>query len=429
MTDSVPARQKIAIVGSGVSGLVTAYLLHPDHDITLFEANDYIGGHTHTTEVEQEGRIYSVDTGFIVFNEHTYPNFVRLLNRLNVASQTSDMSLSVRCEATGLEYNGTSLNKLFAQRRNLYRPSFHRMLKDILRFYRESRELLDGEDHSTTLGDYLAQNRYSREFVDHHIVPMGAAVWSASPGNMRLFPARYFVQFFYNHGFLNVHDRPQWRTVAGGSHQYVKAIVALLGDRIRLGCPVTSVARHPESIKIRLKNGVAEPFDAVILAVHSDQALHMLSDPSPAEREILGAIPYQPNETVLHTDASLLPRTRRAWASWNVHLPEQVDDRVTVTYDMNILQNLKAPETVCVTLNRSEAIDPERVILSQTYHHPVYTVETVAAQRRRDEINGINRTYYCGAYWGCGLHEDGVKAALRVAKPFDRTLQEVKTDM
>ncbi|MDA0747320.1 MAG: FAD-dependent oxidoreductase [bacterium] len=416
-------RRNVAIVGSGISGMVAAHLLHQDCEITVFEANDYIGGHTHTVDVPLEGTVYPVDTGFIVFTEAAYPNFVTLLNRLGVASQPSAMSFSVKCEATGLEYNGTSLNKLFAQRRNLFRPSFYRMLKDILRFYREASELLEGEDEGMTLGAYLEQNRYSQVFVQQHILPMGAAIWSASPDAMLRFPARYFVRFFDHHGFLKVNDRPQWRVIQGGSKQYAEALTRPFVNRIRLRTPVVSVRRGKDGVRVSLRDGSTERFDDVVLAVHSDQALRMLADPSSAEQEVLGSIRYQANRTVLHTDVSVLPKNRRAWASWNYFLPEKRTSHATVTYNMNMLQSLDAPETFCVTLNAKEGgVDPGRVIQEMVYHHPMYTPETLAAQARHGEINGVNRTYYCGAYWGFGFHEDGVKSALAALKPMGYAL-------
>lgn len=414
-------RQKIAIVGTGISGLVCAHLLHEDHEIAVFEANDYVGGHTHTIEVDVQGKTYAVDTGFIVFTEPKYPNFVRLLQRLKVASQPAPMSFSVRDEATGLEYNGTSLNALFAQRRNLLRPSFYRMLADILRFYREAPELLEGEDDAITLGQYLSDNRYSREFVSYHIAPMGAALWSTAPENMFEFPAQYFVRFFHHHGFLQRHNRPGWRTVAGGSHQYVKALIAPMRHRVRLNCPVFEVRRFEDRVEVRHAQGT-ETFDQVILAVHSDQALRMLADASGAEQEILGAIRYAENPTVLHTDDAVLPHNRRAWASWNYCLPEKQVDRATVTYNMNMLQNIDAPVTFCTTLNRDLDIDPEKVIQKMTYHHPQYTPATIRAQKRHGEINGVNRTFFCGAYWGFGFHEDGVRSGLAVTRHFGKTL-------
>ncbi|MBK8537782.1 MAG: FAD-dependent oxidoreductase [Candidatus Competibacteraceae bacterium] len=408
---------KIAIIGTGISGLTAAWQLHREHDLTLFEANDYIGGHTHTVDVDVQGQYYAVDTGFIVFNDWTYPNFIHLLEQLGVASQPTLMSFSVRCERTGLEYNGENLNTLFAQRRNLFRPSFHRMIRDILRFNREAPALLEVNDHSAiSLNAYLRERAYSREFTEQYILPMAAAIWSAEPALMSEMPARFFVQFFKNHGLLSVSDRPQWRVIQGGSRNYVEHLTAPFRDRIRLNCPVEWVRRTPNQVQIKPKHGPLEHFDEVVFATHSDQALRLLADSTVKEREILGAIPYQENEAVLHTDIRLLPRRKLAWAAWNYHLPLQSQNRVAVTYDMNILQGLDAPETFCLTLNRSEAIDPARILYRTTYHHPVFTEAGVRAQARRDEISGVNRTWYCGAYWSYGFHEDGVNSGLVVGQ-------------
>jgi predicted NAD/FAD-binding protein len=406
---------KIAIIGTGISGLTAAWRLHRQYDLTLFEANNYIGGHTNTVEVGVGGRRYAVDTGFIVFNDRTYPNFIDLLEQLGVASQPTRMSFSVRCERTGLEYNGENLNTLFAQRRNLFRPSFHRMIRDILRFNREAPALLDGE-REISLNAWLREGNYGREFTEHYILPMAAAIWSAEPGMMGAMPARFFVRFFKNHGLLSVNDRPQWRVIQGGSRNYVEPLTAPFRDRIRLKCPVEWVRRHPTHVQVKPWGGPAERFDEVIIATHSDQALRLLVDPTAKEREILGAIPYQENEAVLHTDARLLPRRKLAWAAWNYHLPAQPRDHVAVTYNMNILQSLDGPETFCVTLNRSEAIDPARILYRTTYHHPVFTAAGVKAQARRAEISGVNRTWYCGAYWSYGFHEDGVNSGLAAAR-------------
>jgi len=406
---------RIAIIGTGISGLSAAWALHRDHALTLFEAGDYIGGHTHTVDVEVQGRPYAVDTGFIVFNDWTYPQFIELLDRLQVASRPTQMSFSVRCERSGLEYNGETLNTLFAQRRNLFRPAFHRMIRDILRFNREAPALLEQEQDSS-LDDYLRAGRYSREFIDHYILPMAAAIWSAEPAIMGQMPARFFVRFFKNHGLLSVKDRPQWRVITGGSRCYVEALVAPFRERIRLNCPVEWLRRQAGQVEIKPVGGAVEYFDQVIIATHSDQALRLLADPSAQEREILGALPYQENDVVLHTDTRLLPQRRLAWAAWNYHLPAQPRDRVAVTYNMNILQGLEAPQTFCVTLNRSDAIDPARMLYRTTYHHPVFTTAGVQAQARRAEISGVNRTWYCGAYWRNGFHEDGVDSGLAVAR-------------
>jgi predicted NAD/FAD-binding protein len=331
------------------------------------------------------------------------------------------MSFSVCCERTGLEYNGNNLNSLFAQRRNLFRPSFYRMLRDILRFNREALALLDrGDDEEITLMAFLKQRNYGQEFIEHYLIPMGAAIWSAQPDVMGSAPLRYFIRFFKNHGLLSIHDRPQWRVIQGGSRRYAERLIAPFRDRIRLNNPVAWIRRHPTQVQIKPQQGELERFDAVIIATHSDQALRLLADPSHQEREILGAIPYQENAVVLHTDTRLLPRRRLAWAAWNYHIPEQAQANVAVTYNMNILQGLAAPATLCVTLNHSEFIDPDKILFRTLYHHPVFTPQAVAAQARRDEINGVNRTWYCGAYWGYGFHEDGVNSALAVGNQIGR---------
>ncbi len=413
---------RIAVIGTGISGMLAAYLLSQDHDLTVFEANDYIGGHTRTIQVDMDGRVYDVDTGFIVFNDRTYPYFIKLMEKLGVESQPSSMSFSVKCEKTGLEYNGTSLNALFAQRRNFFRPSFYTMIRDILRFNRESVSVLEADDQTTTLGDYLENNRYSAQFIEHYIVPMGAAIWSAPPEEMQRFPVGYFVRFFKNHGMLSVKDRPQWRVIRGGSFRYVDALTGPYRDRIRLKAPIQSVRRHSGWVEVTPENGKAEKFDRVVIAAHSDQALAMLADPTEAEKRILGAMPYQENEAILHTDSSLLPRRRLAWASWNYHLLANGRGRVAVTYNMNILQSLTASRQFCVTLNRTDAIDPAKIIRRIVYHHPVYNARSIAAQKQHAAVNGVNHTYFCGAYWGYGFHEDGVNSALRVAKYFGKDL-------
>ena len=410
---------KIAVIGTGIAGNVAAYHLAKEHEITVFEAAGYVGGHTNTVDVDYRRQSYAVDTGFIVFNDWTYPEFIGLMDELGVASQASSMSFSVSCEKTGFEYNGTTRNALFAQRSNLLRPSFYRMIGDILRFNREAPALLAGDDENTTLGEYLDAGGYTRRFVDHYIVPMGAAIWSADPQGLKDMPVRFFVQFFHNHGMLNIKNRPTWRVVKGGSARYVEKLVAGHRDRIRLNCPVQSIRRRPDGVEIVSAQGHTELFDQVFMACHSDQALALLSDATPLEREVLGAIPYQENEAVLHTDESLMPRRRLAWAAWNYHLLEREQDRVALTYNMNILQNIDAPCQFCVTLNNTQAIDPKKVIRTITYDHPVLTREGVAAQHRHAEVNGVNRTYFCGAYWRNGFHEDGVVSALKALEHFD----------
>jgi uncharacterized protein len=405
---------RVAIIGAGVSGLVCAHRLHSEHDVVVFDASDRAGGHANTVRVETEGGVYDLDTGFIVFNDRNYPNFERLLDELDVATQASPMSFGVS-DGVDFEYNGASPNGLFASRGQMIKPSFHRMIADLVRFNRDARELLASED-DPSLREWLAVGGYSRAFVERLIVPQAAAVWSADPAQMWSFPARFLVEFFDNHGMLGFRERPRWRTITGGSRRYVEALTRPWRERLRLSTPVTEITRHPDHVAVSSRECEPERFDVVVIATHSDQALALLADPSEREREVLLAIPYQSNEAVLHTDRSLLPRRRRAWASWNYHLDEGVPGRCTVTYHMNSLQSLRADREFCVTLNRTAAIDPERIIRTIQYAHPVYTPAGVAAQSRHHEISGRNRTHYCGAYWGWGFHEDGVKSALRVVR-------------
>ena len=414
---------RIAIVGAGISGLTAAHLLHRRHDIAVFEANAYAGGHTNTIRVDTEYETHHVDTGFIVFNDRNYPNFERLLGRLGVAGQPSDMSFAVSDERGDFEYASTSANGLFAKRAHLAAPWFHRMLADVVRFQHAARALISGRaDGRVSLGDWVEQLRFSRPFIDRVIVPQASAVWSADPRQMWSFPARFLAEFFDNHGMLGLRDRPRWRTVTGGSARYVEALTAPWRDRLRLSTPVHSIERRDDHVLVRPRGSAPERFDEVIVATHSDQALRMLTDPTDREHELLGAIPYQPNEAVLHTDERLLPRRRRAWASWNYHLLDDPPGKSTVTYHMNRLQALEADREFCVTLNRSEAVDPEKVIRTISYAHPVFTAAGEAAQARFDEISGRNRTHYCGAYWGWGFHEDGVRSGLRVAERFGTRL-------
>lgn len=414
---------KIAIIGSGISGLTSAYLLNRRHDITLFEASDWIGGHTHTVNVTVDGQDYAVDTGFIVFNDWTYPNFIRLLGQLGVAFKPTEMSFSVTDPDSGLEYNGNNLNSLFAQRRNLLSPGFWGMLRDILRFNKEARRDLEEQriDATTTLDHYLKANGYGERFVLHYIVPMGAAIWSMSMADMLGFPLQFFVRFFKNHGLLSVSNRPQWCVIEGGSSAYVEPLTATFKQKIRLNCPVTRVERDEDGVVIHSATG-SERFDKVVFACHSDQALQLLASPSAAERSILGALPYADNEVVLHTDTRLLPERKLAWASWNYRLGGPGHTLAAVTYDMNILQGIQSNTTFCVSLNQSAAISPFKVLAKYTYAHPQYSLAAVAAQARWEELNGAQHTFYCGAYWASGFHEDGVVSALRVARAFGETL-------
>ena len=400
-----------------MSGLVAAHLLAREHEVTVFEANAYAGGHTNTVRVDTPHETHYVDTGFIVFNDRNYPNFGRLLSQLGVGHQASDMSFAVSDEAGDFEYSSTSPNGLFAKRAHLATPWFHRMVADLVRFQREARELLHLTGPGPSLGHWLEDRGYSRPFVERLIVPQASAVWSADPRQMWTFPARFLAEFFHNHGMLGLRDRPRWRTVRGGSHAYVHALLARFPGHVRLRTPVDAVRRHGDHVAITPRGAGAERFDEVVLATHSDQARALLGeDASDREHELLAAIPYQRNEAVLHTDTRLLPRRRRAWASWNYHLLAEPTSASTVTYHMNRLQSLRAEREFCVTLNRSEAIDPGKVIRTIEYAHPVFTSTGQGAQRRVEEISGRNRTHFAGAYWGWGFHEDGVVSGLRVAR-------------
>ncbi len=411
---------KIAIIGTGIAGNVAAYYLNQDHHVTVFEANDYIGGHTHTHDIDCNGQQFTLDTGFIVFNFKTYPFFTKLLEELDVQVQPSLMSFSVKCEGSGLEYNGTTLNSLFAQRLNLFRPSFYRMIRDILRFNREAPQFLANVNTKTTLGEYLIQGAFSDEFIDRYLVPMGSAIWSANFSQIYAMPAQFFIRFFHNHGMLSVDDRPTWYVIQGGSKNYVDKLTTSFRDRIRTNSPVEQIRRDRTFVSVKAKYLPPERFDSVFIATHSDQALRLLSDATALEEEVLRPMAYQTNEAVLHTDEGMLPTRKRAWAAWNYHIPLNIQNRVAVTYNLNILQNIQAPVQFCVTLNNSQGIAPRKILKRMTYYHPIFSTESVLAQQRHSEINGQNRTYFCGAYWRYGFHEDGVVSALQALEDFRR---------
>jgi len=423
------AAVRIAIVGAGVSGLVAAHLLHREHEIVVYEAGSYAGGHANTVRVDTPLGSHHVDTGFVVMNDRNYPNLTRLLDKLGVAGQPTHMSFSVKGEEEDFEYAGTPRG-LFCQPSNLLSPRFQRMIIDLLRFNRELRQMLAEQGPASQAGEsldeFLARRRFSPAFVERLIVPQVSAVWSADPRQMRSFPVRFIAEFFANHGMLGFRDRPRWSTIAGGSARYVDALIAPFRERVRLRTPVSAVTRHEDRVELAVgasHDGVSERFDQVVIATHSDQALTMLRDPSAQETRVLGAIPYQRNEAVLHTDSTLLPRRHGARAAWNYHLLREPKPLSTVTYYMNHLQRLHADRDFCVTLNRSEAIDPAKIIRTIPYSHPVYTPAGVAAQSEHASISGLaGRTHYCGAYWGWGFHEDGVLSALRACEPFGVTL-------
>jgi predicted NAD/FAD-binding protein len=410
---------RVAVVGAGVSGLVAAYQLARTHDVTLYEANSSAGGHAKTVRVDRADKTDYVDTGFMVFNDRNYPLFRQLLSSLGVSTQATTMSFGVSDDAGVFEYANHSLNAFFACRRNIVSPSFHRMALDALRCQIEARRLVaSNQVGGQSLGDWLDSLDVSQDFVQRMAVPLLSAIWSADPAQVRSFPARYTAKFFDHHGLLQVRNRPRWYTVMGGSHRYVESITQRLGTRLRLGVPIRAIERHPNHVTLTPQGGDTEEFDEVVIATHSNQALRILQDANDVERKVLGAIPYQDNEAVLHTDRRILPRRRRAWASWNFHIQANPVGRSTVTYYMNRLQRLNAHDEYCVTLNRTSAIDPARIIQTIRYSHPIYTAATEAAQLRHAEVSGHNRTHYCGAYWGWGFHEDGVASALRVAERF-----------
>lgn len=423
------SQKSVAVVGSGIAGMTAAHLLSRKYKVTLFEAEDRLGGHTATKDVEVKGRSWAIDTGFIVFNDWTYPNFIKLLDQLGVASLATEMSFSVSCELSGLEYNGHNLNSLFAQRRNLLSPRFLGMLKDIMRFNKEAPVELEAGllSQGETLGAYLDRKGYSQAFMQDYLVPMGAAIWSSGLLAMREFPVLFFVRFFKNHGLLSVKNRPQWRVLQGGSRSYIAPLVAPISEGIRLSTPVAGVYRQEEGVKVVSHRG-EELFDELVLACHSDQALDLLKDASDEEKRLLAQLPYQMNDVVLHTDTRLLPRNARAWASWNyrrrdpARLQPGEDDQslVSLTYNMNRLQRLEEAglqdTTFCVTLNDSPMIDPEQVLGRYRYAHPVFTLDGMQAQQAIQEMNGERHTWFCGAWCRNGFHEDGVASALAVTE-------------
>ena len=407
---------RIAIVGAGVSGLTCAHLLSRSHDVTLYEADDRPGGHANTVRVDLPDGSFDVDTGFLVYNERNYPGLIRLFDDLGVATKPSDMSFAVCDEVGGLEWKGTSFDTVFAQRRNLVKPAFLRMLADIVRFNRRARALLDQPaDPSVSLGDLLETGRWSSQFLNWYLVPMGSSIWSADPGTFLDMPAATFARFFANHGLLEYGNQPAWRTVEGGSKQYVDAILAPLGRAVRLDEPVAKITRTADEVEIHTAGG-PERFEQIVVATHSDQALALLSDPSPVERDVLGAIRYQANRATLHTDERLLPANRKAWASWNYHRLADQPAAATLTYRMRTLQGIDSRDELLVTLNRDAAIDPANVLRTFDYAHPVYDAAAISAQTRHAELNGRNRTWFAGAYWGYGFHEDGVQSARMVCR-------------
>lgn len=416
--------KNIAIIGSGISGLTSAYLLSREHNVTVFEKNNYIGGHTATKDIEVDGKCYAIDTGFIVYNERTYPNFIKLLNQLGITEQKTEMSFSVMNPSANLEYNGSTINTLFAQRSNLFKPSFWRLILEILRFNKLCKGLYERDDIDVelTLGDFLKQHKFNQAFSQNYILPMGAAIWSSSLVEMTQFQLKFFVRFFYNHGLLDIQNRPQWFVIPGGSKQYIYPLIQSFENNIELNSQIKSVSRTDSGVTLLFKDGHSKQFDEVVFACHSDQALHLLSDSNAQEQEILSSMPYRDNQVVLHTDTNLLPKRRLAWASWNYHLDSNQNRPACVTYNMNILQGLESDTTFCVTLNNTDRIDTNKILQTFNYSHPIFNQNSLAAQQRRLEICGKNNTHFAGAYWHNGFHEDGVRSAVEVAQRFGISL-------
>jgi predicted NAD/FAD-binding protein len=416
----------IAIIGSGISGLTAAYLLSKKNHVTVFEKNDRIGGHTATVDIEKNGQSFAIDTGFIVFNDKTYPNFLALLSEIGIGKKATEMSFSVHNCQTGMEYNGHNLNTLFAQRRNLFRPKFWGLVKEILRFNKQCKAIFDSKNYQAgmTLGKFLTKNNFSDFFAEHYILPMGAAIWSSSLSQMEDFEFRFFVQFFHNHGLLNIADRPQWYVIPKGSRSYLKPLCQPFENNIKLNADISGITRSDNKVHLHFNQAPSESFDDVVIACHSDEALALLNDATEDEAAILSAMPYSENSVILHTDKTLLPKREKAWASWNYQLSQDRSKAASVTYNMNILQGIESENTFCVTLNQKEDIDPNLILREFTYHHPIFSSESIQAQQQRDKICGINQTHFAGAYWHSGFHEDGVRSAVEVAKRFGCSLEQ-----
>lgn len=414
---------KIAIIGSGIAGLTAAHLLHQQHDITLYEAADYVGGHVNTVEINEDHQSIAVDTGFIVFNDWTYPHFENLLSGLNVEVQNSEMSFSAQCEATGYEWSGSGLRGLIFNNDNWKQLKSYQIFMDVVRFNKISKKFLETNKTKQTLGEFLSQHRFSDAFINYYLLPMGAAVWSTEPLLINKFPAKSFLEFFNHHGLLNLKDRPQWKTIVGGSRQYVKELTKPFINKIHLNTSVERIRRVAQRVEVFARNRKSEYFDHIFMACHSDQALKLLDEPTTEEAQVLGSIRYQANTAVLHTDKSLMPRRKSAWSSWNYFVPKQRSENVEVTYHMNCLQNLSTNQDYFVTLNLDEKINPKKVIRTIEYMHPVFDRSAIEAQKRQALINGTQNTWYCGAYWRNGFHEDGVWSALQSVEQFTNLVE------
>ncbi len=410
---------KVAVIGSGISGNTLAYLLNKSHDVTLYEKDKRIGGHSHTHEIVINNKKVNVDTGFIVFNKKTYPLFTSLLDNLGVKYENSNMSFSVFSKENNFEYNGTTLNSLFSQRRNLLSPRFLKMILEILRFNKESVKL---KSKTILLKQYLKSNNYSAYFCKNYILPMGAAIWSSDIKTILNFPAHFFIDFFKNHEMLSVTNRPQWLTIKGGSQEYVKKLTSGFKNKIRLNSKIKNIVRYKSYVVIE-DNKSKEKFDYVFFACHSDEALEILKKPTADEIKILSSLPYQKNDIILHTDSSIMPQKKLSWAAWNYNIDSPDDSPITLTYNMNILQNIKTKDALLVTLNPKLPISKGKVIKQLQYTHPKFSKESVIAQLKNKIISGKNRTFYSGAYWGKGFHEDGVKSAYEAVKIFEDVIK------
>ncbi len=407
---------RIAVIGAGISGMAAAYLLSRKHEVSMFEKESRLGGHTHTHSIQTSAGVLPIDTGFIVHNDRTYPNFVRLLSSLGIGRKASDMSFGVSCQQTGFEYSSRGLRGLFAGEHNWYRPAHYRFLAEIVRFNRESRRLLQNPANADiTLREYLQANRFEGDFTRYYLHPMAASVWSTSLAEIEEFPAFTLIRFFENHGFLGLTTQAQWYVLQGGSSSYIAPLTEPYSERIYLGARIAGVTRTDAAARITFEDRASQSFDEVVFACHGPKTMELLQDASPLERQVLSSFRTSRNQTLLHTDSRLLPRQPAARASWNYHLGSD-RSAATVTYHMNRLQSLPTREDYCVTLNHSGAVDPSKILREMTYSHPLYTLDAVRAQNRWAEISGKNRTHFCGAYWFYGFHEDGLNSAIRVAE-------------
>ena len=416
MDSSRNKKLKIAVVGSGVSGLVTAWLLSKHHHVSIFEKNDYVGGHVHTHTFESSIGSQNVDSGFIVFNDRTYPNFEKIINSLGVEFQDTTMGFSLKTD-DDFEYSGNSVSSLFAKKRHLFSPKFYSFLLNIIKFNKSSMSIMSSLNEDVTLEEYLKSINVSQLSIDNYIIPMGASIWSTDPHKMLEMPAVFFLKFLSNHGLLNISDRPQWRVVCNGSKSYVEKLIASMKCTLHLDTPVKSISRNEDGVNLEFSDKRVD-FDKVILATHSNQSLQLLNDPTDEEVNVLSNIKYQKNTATIHTDISILPKRKSAWSSWN-YFKSKKQKSVLLTYNMNILQNLKSKEVFNVTINDPGIINANKILKTINYEHPLFTVDSVSAKKKIPSMNGSNHTYFCGAYCGNGFHEDGVNSALEVCKKFN----------